>query len=1073
MTRALFLVLLLVAPAWADKFLSNDRYNFPGGIVVGREARCGDGQLNAAGEQCDPPGNTNQCPQGGVCTSSCACPNTATCGNNILEPGEQCDGAGVAQCAPGNVCTNCTCLQQPIAGPTCGNGTIETPEQCDPGGNACTGNPPGDPSCGQSGTCTASACVAVNGLCENGCTAACTCAPLTTSCPVSDFYVDPSNNPAASDSNAGTSIGAPLKTVTRAMTLIGPAGGKSVCINGGTSQETVTIPGNSITIQGVQGATLDGGTPYQSGWTLAPDAVIPSNTSVYTHDLPNGFDPGHVTYNGHYVVEVNPAWVAETRYCDGTAGFDQTRCWKTILSVGPRSCQDVISGSGCVYRNQWVGAQAMYAIVGSTIYLGFADGGSPNGRNVTFCGRQGRTAPWATISAVGKNNVVLRNLTVRGCDSAVYLGGGSGNVLDQVTARNGRRTIWALGTSNTLIKNSDVSIDYTNPMAASDFNHFNVWHVFRDNGIYPRTSIEVGSTGSGNEVSGNIVHDCFDGITDGDGSTFDAAHNVGFNVHDNVVTGCANDAYMARGGEVNAQWHDNRSWDTNQGFRIIVRNGPAYIYRNRIAQPEPSATQFLESHCFYIHQGDVGTLKLYHNSCSGQYGVVFGSTAATTGIPNYTITSNIFSTLGAASHFFSYSSWNAPTTPKPLWTKNWVSSGVEHQSWMSGDTVGNPLVRIWSANQLPTFQLPNPDITPSPRNCGIDVTTVDVATGRPWPGFSPGYYVLANPDCGWTQYAAPAATTSTTTTSSTTTTTLTSAPPVWTPTLGFWRMEQASNATRLNTSGIGAENDLLNNGTVAQEATLVQEGTFAASFISTENDFLSNATSTNMSPVSDFAVGCWVYPTGTGFDELLTRSNNDNGWRLAERPDGATSQILWQTFDGARTSGQRKCGCTTANGSVTLNTWQHVIGIESSDTAANGQTGFEMVFKDGIKEPCTFCDSGTTACVLTNGTCTRTGGLAVTVAPIASQPFEIGKRSDTATTQFDGTLDECFVTAWSNTVASDGQLDPVSACRVCSCGWRGEKCRCGQPASTYAAGGTGLNAACHNCTLPPCNQAQP
>lgn len=1034
--------------------------------------RCGDGTLDE-GEDCDPPGATDQCAGGTTCSATCTCPSVAVCGNGVVEGAEQCDGAGQAQCASGETCSNCTCVQVVIPQPACGNGTIETPELCDPGGNACTDNPPTDPSCGQSGTCTDGACAAANGLCTNGCTAGCTCAPLADTCPSSDYYVDPTIGSDGADGSSST----PFKTVQKAMDTIGTGGGKTVCVNGGTSRETVTIPGDSITIQGVQGATIDGGTTYGSGWTQSSFG----GGRVWQHTLPNGFDPGHMTLNEHYVVEINPAFVNEPSYCDGTTGFDQTRCWKTILEKGPRSCQDIISGSGCAYVNQWISADAMFAVVGSTIYMGFADGATANGRNITLCGRQAGTYPWATISEVNKDSLTLKDITVRGCDVAIYLGGGTGHLLDRVVARNGRRTILATATSNTYITNSDVSIDYGKPMAASDPYHYNTWHVFRDNGIYPRTSIEVGSTGSGNVVSGNIVHDCFDGITDGDGGTFNAAHNVGFQVYNNVVTRCANDAFMERGGAVNAEWYDNRNWDTNQCFRIIIRNGPAYIYRNRCAQPEPSSTQFLESNCFYLHQGDVGTLKLYHNSCHGLHGVVFGGTTPNIGAANYHIASNIFSTQGGPAYFYCSLScnqgatkgWNDPATPKATWEYNWHSKSDGLQAWMTNNTVAGSLTRIWEANILPSFQLPEPDITPSPRNCGLDVSATHLASGRPWPGYDAGYYALTKPDCGWTQYATPAPTTSTTTTSTPSTTTTTSITlPDWTTNSGIlahWNLDQESDASRTDDSGNAKT--LTNAGTVAKETTLFKQGTAAATFASAGGDYLTRAGGmpAGLHP-TDFGVACWVYATGTGWDTIVGESDgSSHGFDLRIRPDGTTSnEFLFQTYDtAAPVSGSSyKCGCTTAVGSAAPNTWYHIAGIVSSTGA-----GSEMIYKNGIKEPCTYCDNATTTCTLSNGSCTRTIAEGLETL-MSSEPFQLGNRNNGgATVSFDGTLDDCMLFKWADTPADDNAVDPQSLCRICSCGLDGTLCTCGGDGTVYAT--EGRRSACNNCTLPPCDQATP
>jgi cysteine-rich repeat protein len=85
---------------------------------------CGDGKLNrAASEQCDDGNNDD----GDGCSHDC---HFERCGNGILDPQEQCDGALGAR-----PCNTHTCLQE-----TCGNGILDDDaitnvhEQCDDGG---------------------------------------------------------------------------------------------------------------------------------------------------------------------------------------------------------------------------------------------------------------------------------------------------------------------------------------------------------------------------------------------------------------------------------------------------------------------------------------------------------------------------------------------------------------------------------------------------------------------------------------------------------------------------------------------------------------------------------------------------------------------------------------------------------------------------------------------------------------------------------------------------------------------------------------------------------------------------
>lgn len=93
--------------------------------------KCGDSIITRP-EYCDPPGSL--CTRPGVpkgeCAAdcmSCKAPKGAVCGNNKIDPGEQCEKS--ADCAANEVCNACKC--QPKPAPVCGNNLIEPPEMCE------------------------------------------------------------------------------------------------------------------------------------------------------------------------------------------------------------------------------------------------------------------------------------------------------------------------------------------------------------------------------------------------------------------------------------------------------------------------------------------------------------------------------------------------------------------------------------------------------------------------------------------------------------------------------------------------------------------------------------------------------------------------------------------------------------------------------------------------------------------------------------------------------------------------------------------------------------------------------
>jgi hypothetical protein len=105
---------------------------------------CGN-DIIEAGEECDgtDPGS---CPTG-VCDPDCTCEDPA-CGNDIIEAGEECDGTDPGSCPTGVCDPDCTCED-----PVCGNAIIEAGEDCEVGDDsACPGQCQVDCSCPICGT---------------------------------------------------------------------------------------------------------------------------------------------------------------------------------------------------------------------------------------------------------------------------------------------------------------------------------------------------------------------------------------------------------------------------------------------------------------------------------------------------------------------------------------------------------------------------------------------------------------------------------------------------------------------------------------------------------------------------------------------------------------------------------------------------------------------------------------------------------------------------------------------------------------------------------------------------------
>ncbi len=146
--------------------------------VVGTKGVCGNG-IREITEQCD--GASAELCGGAVCQPNCRCPvnqstkglvliidsvTTATCGNNVREGSEQCDGADRGYCNATQTCSNCYCWAT-AAQAVCGNNVREGSEQCDGADrNACSGSQTCNQQCSCQNTVAPAACG--NGVKEGG-----------------------------------------------------------------------------------------------------------------------------------------------------------------------------------------------------------------------------------------------------------------------------------------------------------------------------------------------------------------------------------------------------------------------------------------------------------------------------------------------------------------------------------------------------------------------------------------------------------------------------------------------------------------------------------------------------------------------------------------------------------------------------------------------------------------------------------------------------------------------------------------------------------------------------------------
>ncbi len=246
--------------------------------------------------------------------------------------------------------------------------------------------------------------------------------------------------------------------------------------------------------------------------------------------------------------------------------------------------------------------------------------------------------------------------------------------------------------------------------------------------------------------------------------------------------------------------------------------------------------------------------------------------------------------------------------------------------------------------------------------------------------------------------------------------------------------------------------------TVTQSTSLIREGSASAQFDEDASEQLECVAATcNELQSSGFAsitIGCWAYPTADTNDIFMLRNNNgaqDDG--IAMDRESSTDNFRCRIGDATDNTNR-----LSATDSIELNEWNHTA--------------------------CAVDWSGNDLYVYLNGAQVNSHETNSVDAPSTAYDFGIG--GDSGFNSWDGNLDECW--------AIDDLLTAAEICRVCSCGVRGNLCRCdpttpanyintGRNTSTCEGGscsGDGLDCSsnadcgsCGGCTLPSCNAAAP
>ena len=367
---------------------------------VGGTASCGNGivdsgeecdGLNLAGATCSSLGYT-----GGTlgCSAGCArdlsnCTGSlASCGNGLIEPGEQCDltNLGGLTCVSlgftgGSLTCSAACarnLTGCVSGAaSCGNGNIEATEQCDGSnlaGATCLslGYTGGTLTCSAACLRNVSGCTGKKAVCSNGLIEA-------------GEECDGSNLGGLTCASMGYATGALSCSTSCQRILTGCSGGVASCGNGlieaGEQCDGVNLGGQTCTSLGYAGGPLtcgttcqrvvsacivpDAGIPPDAGSTPdagVPDAVQPDSAITPDSTQPDSTQPDSAQPDSATGPICGDSLITGQEDCDGTQLGGYT-CATLGLGAGNLTCNSttcLFDTSGCAFASgsAWISFSA-------------------------------------------------------------------------------------------------------------------------------------------------------------------------------------------------------------------------------------------------------------------------------------------------------------------------------------------------------------------------------------------------------------------------------------------------------------------------------------------------------------------------------------------------------------------------------------------------------------------------------------------------------------------------------------------------------------------------------------------
>ncbi|MFH1498297.1 MAG: right-handed parallel beta-helix repeat-containing protein [Verrucomicrobiota bacterium] len=389
--------------------------------------------------------------------------------------------------------------------------------------------------------------------------------------------------------------------------------------------------GRPVTLEGMEGAILDAGTPFIGDWQSRPEI------GPHVYSIPVHWQVGHVVADGQTVAMLNERRVGPS------AGNPEPR-WMMIFRNGVQS------------RWEGVGGIAMYLGEEKALLVRFADERDPRAGEIIGAPLD---ESGIGIRIEGADRVVIRGIELRNARVGITIRDSLGSVIEHCrVGRTRDGVLLAQGSDHCTVRFNTIT---QNPLGVNhgenqatpggQFNDpawklaWDLWLAHKHFGYYDSRAINIDRTFGGHRVHDNHIHDHWDGISTRHWEIWNATaadrlaasiHNPDLEIHHNRIERMNDDALEPNDGGVNQRWHHNFVQNARCALRLkAIDKGPIYFYANGFKDNGE------DIRCYGELELNPAEVYVYHNSGTARRAINSNKVTGI-GTPNYYFTNNVF-----------------------------------------------------------------------------------------------------------------------------------------------------------------------------------------------------------------------------------------------------------------------------------------------------------------------------------------------------------------------------------------------------------------------------------------------